>query len=254
MLSDIDKADLSSIAQEGRGKTPEFTRAMFDQMGVPVDTHMNKLLNMRDGVDPKSWLNKARYVAYKALVGHTAKAMSWKPSEVQEAAWSSALGIQLMKKHGFDASNVADFLTHGTVSQQWDMHHVFSLPEVRRVLVERLGVPESTVSSLARPSAGDGGAAGHGLPARGQVAAPDPEALRGVAERIPAAAGKATLGTRLILPEGKQYPEGARPQTERELRKGKKRVSIGHVRPPTAEELKAAQAKNRAMAKKKPKR
>lgn len=148
---------------EGSLKTPNFGKAFVDPKGVPIDTHMARLLtpgkpftqsnlarmatgvgmnvtalsglkNVRDklATDPKV------HFAYKTLISAASKKMGWEPREVQEAVWTSLLAIMALKHHDPEtralptASRVLEKLSRQAVAAGWSLDDVLQSPHVEQ--------------------------------------------------------------------------------------------------------------------------
>jgi hypothetical protein len=209
ILADYKNAD-RNFAGTGRelgfGKTPEFSEALLNRLGVPIDTHMGKLIKVLidsvEGKTPKkirdSFMQRPPiYSAYKALVVKTAKKMGWSPQEVQEAVWSAVIGIlKTAEKIGPDTNikTILSKVTHDTIKQAWDAGAIFRAPEVQQYLKEFANVDSSLLDDLGTANVtADFGRTGPAVRSTGGV-------VRTAAERL-------VSGSRNSLVGGKLFPD-----------------------------------------------
>lgn len=194
------------------GKTVDFMRAFFDKNGVPLDTHMSKLLKPYDRkkiiqtvreAKPGAASNLLRlqlkmvskpqlYLAYKKSVASAANQLGWEPREVQETVWTALLAVMVAKEFktgglfGGD-EKILDLLDHQAVREGWNIHNLLDQKEVQHEL-GRSGVSALDVqTALAKHSEERKKI---GTPTRGRISKADPGVIESISERLPSV-GKA---------------------------------------------------------------
>lgn len=197
------------LISEGSFKTPNFGKAFVDPNGVPIDTHMAKLvvpggkfahsrihkIAADVGGDPTGLLDAQKAViskpaatlAYKTLVAKAASDLGWEPREVQEAAWVAALAVMTAKHLGAGprAGSILRKLNRKAIQAGWSLNTVLKRPEVVRDL-GRLGISRRKVLSAIAESE-KRLPAGVGRPHTSDAPALESAALRLPGEVAPAA-------------------------------------------------------------------
>lgn len=183
-------------------KVPNFSLAYYDSRGVPIDTHMARLL-VPGGDWTRGWLirlasgvgadqktlkslkeirdnivtNKAVHLAYKTLIGKAAQELGWEPREVQEAVWVATVGVIVARNLGAspEADQILSKLNTHALQAGWDLDTVLASPEVQNDL-RKLGVKPRRVTDVRK-----------GLQPTGKPRRPgtgDPAALESAAVRV----------------------------------------------------------------------
>lgn len=196
------------LVADGAFKTPNFAAAHFDERGVPIDTHMAKLLRLRKKdkgaketvLDAQKRLVDKAHIAlgYKTLVSHAAREMGWEPRQVQEAVWVAILSLALAKRHGADGSfgSLVEKLDRRAMRSGWDMHTVFKSDPMMQAL-HHLGVTDRDFDAAVKASRKRHPVVPHGMPS-----APDSAAVESAAERLPSAVAKAAVPIQDALRHG----------------------------------------------------
>lgn len=122
--------------------------------------------------------NPAMYKAYKTGIAATAKEMGWHPNEVQEAVWSSIVGIVAARNYGIAPENILARLRHEDIFHAWNVGGLLTTPEILHDL-KRLGLSSRQLEGFRK-------AAGRPPAAQGQIRVENPAAYLDVARRIPA--------------------------------------------------------------------
>lgn len=170
-------------------KTPNFALAHVDHRGVPIDTHMAKLLHVPGRMSAKVLLqaqkdlidSPAVTMAYKSLIEHSARELGWEPRQVQEAVWVGVLSLMLAKNHGATSvDHVVDLLHQRAQRAGWDMHTVFESPLMVRSL-GALGAEGDKFTAAVRDSR-----ARHPVAGAVPPLITDPAAIQGALDRVPA--------------------------------------------------------------------
>lgn len=202
----------------GVGKTPDMVGAFWDSGGTPIDTHMvklstpvtynqKKIAKIVEEKDPsvykellnrqtKVFQNPKFYLAYKKLLHAAAEQMGWEPREAQESVWTGLLGVAVAKGLGAKNDETLNLLNHEAVSQGWDMHSLFSAPELQNDFL-RAGVPALALQNVKKQAAD----LRRKTKAKrtGPITGADPEVIAGVARRIPAANAGIGRGIQAVL-------------------------------------------------------
>jgi uncharacterized protein (TIGR02996 family) len=179
---------------DGSLKTPNFALAHFDEHGVPIDTHMAKLLSPKGPADAERRAGKSSLLAaqkrlvtkapvalaYKTLVSHAAREMGWEPRQVQEAVWTAVLALMVAKKHGAagDYKSLAAAVHRTAIRAGWDMHTVMRSPQMLQALLHLGGTGEKLYKAVEESRER------HPVPQPVRPSTPHPEAVE--AGRLPA--------------------------------------------------------------------
>jgi len=208
-------------------KVPNFGMAFVDPRGVPVDTHMAKLLSNLDegfsrklvekivrGSHPDKAINSALLdsqkglagkkhnwpyaMAYKTLINKAAADLGWEPRQVQEAVWTTIVGVMVAKHLGAGPKSheILKYLSRKAIRGGWSLEAIIRRPEVLRDL-ERLGISSKRITNAIASSAKY-----HESVSRGPSRTSDPSALESAAARLAGEVPSAGRNIRDVIVRG----------------------------------------------------